>query len=154
MKKYLREDGEFLSYLKDLVAEEGEIRLEKGIETIGSIFGSLGLDRLANVVGTAKSLAEPVGKLGYNLASNVLNYREIAKEKEQREQRDKRIKQRLEEQERLEEKDNSATPKGGGTTKAIRMKRKTNRRKQSRKPVKKTNNKQSHKLVKKKIKNL
>ena len=160
MKNYLREDGEFLSYLKDLVAEEGEIRLEKGIETIGSIFGSLGLDRLANVVGTAKSLAEPVGKLGYNLASNVLNYREIAKEKERIKQRDERIKQRLEqewleeqewlkEKERLKEKDDSATPEGGGTTKAIRIKRKTNRRKQSRKPVKKTNNKQSHKLVRK-----
>lgn len=144
MENYLREDGEFLSYLKDLVAEEGEIRLEKGIETIGSIFGSLGLDRLANVVGTAKSLAEPVGKLGYNLASNVLNYREIAKEKERIKQRDERIKQQLEKQ------DNSTTSEGGGgTTKAIQMKRKTNRRKQSRKPVKKTNNKQSHKLVRK-----
>lgn len=144
MENYLREDGEFLSYLKDLAAEEGEIRLEKGIETIGSIFGSLGLDRLANVVGTAKSLAEPVGKLGYNLASNVLNYREIAKEKERIKQRDERIKQRLEKQ------DNSTTSEGGGgTTKAIRIKRKTNRRKQSRKPVKKTNNKQSHKLVRK-----
>ena len=160
MKKYLYEDGEFLSYLKDLAVEEGEIRLEKGIETIGSIFGSLGLDRLANVVGTAKSLAEPVGKLGYNLASNILNYREIAKEKERIKQRDERIKQRLEqerleeqewlkEKERLKEKDDSATPEGGSTTKAIRIKRKTNRRKQSRKPVKNPHNKQSHKLVRK-----
>ena len=153
MANYFHEDGEFLLYLKDLAGEVGEIGLEKGIETTGSIFGSLGLDRLANVVGTAKSLAEPVGKLGYNLASNVLNYREIAKEKEQREQRDKRIKQILEEQERLKEKDDSATSEGGGTTKAIQIKRKTNRRKQSRKPVKKLHNKQSRKLVKK-IKNL
>ena len=85
MTKYLRKDSEVLSYLKDLATEAGEIGLEKGIETTGSIFGSLGLDRLANVVGTAKSLAEPVRKLGYNLASNVLNYREIAKEKERKE---------------------------------------------------------------------
>jgi hypothetical protein len=67
MTKYLRKDSEVLSYLKDLATEAGEIGLEKGIETTGSIFGSLGLDRLANVVGTAKSLAEPVRKLGYNL---------------------------------------------------------------------------------------
>jgi hypothetical protein len=149
MAKYLREDGEFLSYLKDLAGEAKEIGLEKGIETTGSIFGSLGFDRLTNVIGTAKSLAEPVGKLGYNLASNVLNYREIAKEKELIKQRDERIKKRLEEQERLTEKDDSATSEGGGTTKAIQIKRKTNRRKQSRKPVKKTNNKQSQKQLRK-----
>jgi hypothetical protein len=149
MAKYLREDGEFLSYLKDLAGEAKEIGLEKGIETTGSIFGSLGFDRLTNVIGTAKSLAEPVGKLGYNLASNLLNYSKIAKEKELIKQRDEQIKKRLEEQERLKEKDDSATSEGGGTIKAIQIKRKTNRRKQSRKLVKKTNNKQSRKLVRK-----
>jgi hypothetical protein len=47
----------------------GEIGLEKGIETTGSIFGSLRLDRFADAIGLAKSLAEPVRKLGYNLVN-------------------------------------------------------------------------------------
>ena len=69
MAKYFHEDGEFLLYLKDLAGEVGEIGLEEGIETTGSIFGSLRLDRFADAIGLAKSLAEPVRKLGYNLVN-------------------------------------------------------------------------------------
>ena len=166
MTRYLREDGELLSYLKDLAGEAKEIGLEKGIETTGRVISFFGLNRIGDAVSAVKSIAQPFGKLGYNLVNTSKEEIEktekrIAKSEKQR-MFEEQIKQRDEEQKDEEHnnstnpynRDYSITPTGGSTTKAIRMKRKTNRRKQSRKLVKKLHNKQSQKQLRKKIKNL
>lgn len=142
MENYRNIDGERISYLKERARDS----IERGAETAGSVFNYFGLGRVADGIDTAKTFFQPVKNLAYNVASDLYNYKENAEKNEILRQRDERIRQKLE-----QNKTNLNKTEGGSKTKSIKMnkfiiKRKSHRHKQMRK----TSNKQSRNLGRKK----